>query len=89
MAAAAAASAAAGDCGAETGDPVVFGFVTSVEGAEHKGHFAVEVEIVGDVEVDLLCRLRDGDVDGDHFAWVADDGFGVGSELYWSGSYRC
>lgn len=45
------------DCGAEAGDFVVFGFVAGVEGAEHEDDLAVEMEGVGDVEVDLFCRL--------------------------------
>jgi hypothetical protein len=45
---------------------VVFGFVAGVQGAEHEGDFVVEVEGFGKVEVDLFCRLEDGDVDGDH-----------------------
>ena len=57
------------DCGAETGDFVVFGFVADVKGPEHEGDFVVEVKGVGDVEVDLFRRLQDGDVDGDHFEW--------------------
>lgn len=62
------------DCGAETGDFVVFGFIAGVEGAEHEGDFAIEVKGVRDVEVDLFCWLGDGDVDGDHFGWVVEGG---------------
>lgn len=63
-----------GDCGAETGDLVVFGFVVGAEGAEHEGCFVVEGMGVGEVGVDLGCGREDGDVDGDHFGWVWEGG---------------
>lgn len=62
------------DCGAEAGEFVVFGFVAGVEGAEHEDDLAAEMEGVGDVKVDLFCRLQDGDVDGDHFGRILEGG---------------
>ena len=69
-----AAAPVVGDCGSVTGDFVGFGFVGCVQGAEHEICFVVGGVRDGDMSVELLRGLEDGDVDDDHFGWVLGGG---------------
>jgi hypothetical protein len=67
-----AAAAVVADCCPKTGDAVVFGFVASVQGAEHEGCFVVEVGGSEGVCGDWDCGLEDWYVDSDHFDCVVE-----------------